>query len=102
MSKDHDSERALTKLRAMGIDAVADLETRTMRVSFPNWVEADLLADLMRRDHADDPVEAARNIWILVAPVLRRSGWTDERIIREYDIPDAVISGEAGRRADMR
>jgi hypothetical protein len=102
MRKDHDPKQSLTELRARGIDVAVDQENGTMCVSFPRWVEADLLADLLRRDHADDPVEAARNIWILVAPVLRRLGWTDERIIREYSIPDAVVSGEAGRRAGVR
>jgi hypothetical protein len=65
-------------------------------------MEADLFADLLRLDRADDPVEAVRNFRVLAAPNLRRCGSTDERIIREYDIPDVVVSGEAERPAGMR
>ncbi|WP_046863079.1 hypothetical protein [Microvirga massiliensis] len=102
MSRDSDPERKLADLRAQGVAVDVDREARTLRVSFPRWMEADLLADLLRREHADDPVEAARNIWHFVAPVLRDCRWSDERIIREYAIPDEVLSGEADRRANVR
>ncbi|WP_046865092.1 hypothetical protein [Microvirga massiliensis] len=102
MSQDSDPEKKLMELRAQGVAVDVDREARTMRVSFPRWMEADMLADLLRREHADDPVEAARNIWIMVAPTLRDCGWSDERIIREYAIPDEVLSGEADRRANAR
>ena len=102
MSQDSDPERKLAELRAQGVAVEVDREARTMRVSFPRWMEADMFADLLRSEHADDPVEAARNIWHFVAPALRDCGWSDERIIQEYAIPDEVLSGEADRRANVR
>jgi hypothetical protein len=47
-----------------------------MQVSSPSWIEANLLADLTRWDHADEPAEAARDIWILMAPASFGDGRT--------------------------
>ena len=80
MSQDSDPEKKLAELRAQGVAVEVDREARTMRVSFPRWMEADMLAHMLRRDHADDPFETARNIWHFVAPVLRDCGWSDEAV----------------------
>jgi hypothetical protein len=73
-NKDRDLEQRLVEPCAGSIDVAVDREAGAMQFSSPLWVEANLLADLLRRDHADNPAKAARDIWILSAPFLRHSG----------------------------
>lgn len=85
-----------------GVEVSVDRETGTMRVRVSPELEVDMFFDVLRSENPGDPVEAAREFWHLGAPTLRRCGWSDERIIRTYRIPDEVLSGEADRRATVR
>ena len=97
-----DPDDTLAQARDLGVGVTVDPESRTMHLSFPRWMEADMLADIIRMDNPDDPVEVGRQIWNQVAPTLRQSGMSDEQIIEAYGIPDEVLSGEAERRAGVR
>ena len=102
MAGEDDVQAKLAQARAAGVEVSVDREAGTMRVRVPPELEVDMFFDVLRAEHPDDPVEAAREFWHLGAPTLRRCGWSDERIIRTYRIPDEVLSGEADRRSFAR
>lgn len=84
------------------VSVAVDADAKIMRLSFSREMTADIGVDVIRSENRNDPVEAGRQIWHLVAPTLRELGWTDERIVKTYRIPEEVLSGEADRRAGVR